>query len=109
MLYDVLKSYRDLNIGIINALNEDKLDLVEELLAKKDNLIEKIQSMNYEKEEFLKISNELKVMDSEKTLSDLTLAKKNQYKNEMNKITKNKNANRMYTNTRKNIYLEKFI
>ena len=109
MLYDILKSYKDLNIKTINALKEDNLDLVEELLAKKDTVIDEIQSMNYQKEEFLKISNELKVMESEKTLSNVTIAKKNQYKNEMNKIAKNKNANRIYTSTRKNIYLEKFI
>ncbi|WP_039238595.1 hypothetical protein [Clostridium novyi] len=77
MLYDILKSYRDLNIKIINALKEDNLDLVEELLAKKDTVIEKIQSMNYQKEEFVKISSELKVMDSEKKLNDVTIAKKN--------------------------------
>ena len=67
MLYDILKSYKDLNIKTINALKEDNLNLVEELLAKKDTVIDEIQSMNYQKEEFLKISNELKVMESEKT------------------------------------------
>lgn len=109
MLYDILKKYRDLNMEIINALKEDNLDEVEKLLEEKDTVINHIQNMNYSKEEFIKISNELKVMESEKILNDISISKKNQYKNEMNKITKNKNANRMYTNTRKNIYLEKFI
>ena len=109
MLYDVLKNYRDLNIEIVNALKEDKLDLVEELLAKKDTVIYEIQSINYLKEDFIRISQELRVMDSEKTLNDISICKKNQYKNEMNKIAKNKNANRIYKNIRNNIYLEKFI
>ncbi|MCD3232826.1 flagellar protein FliT [Clostridium botulinum] len=109
MLYEFLKEYRDLNMNIINALNDDNIDLVEELLNKKDKLIKKIETIEYSKQEFKKIVLDLKLNESEKMLNQLSMVKKQEYRKEINSINKGKNANRIYGNTRKNIFLEKFI
>ncbi|NFF61836.1 hypothetical protein FDB08_10195 [Clostridium botulinum] len=109
MLYEVLKKYRDMNMNIINELNNDNIDLVEELLNKKDKLIKKIETIEYSKQEFKKIVLDLKLNESEKMLNQLSMVKKQEYRKEINSINKGKNANRIYGNTRKNIFLEKFI
>ncbi|KEI16200.1 hypothetical protein [Clostridium haemolyticum] len=109
MLYEFLKEYRDLNMNIINVLHNDNIDLVEEYLDQKDKLIQKINNLEYLKEEFKKVVLDLKLNESEKMLNEASMVKKQEYIKEINSINKGKNANRIYNNTRKNLFLSKFI
>ncbi|KEI03863.1 hypothetical protein [Clostridium botulinum] len=109
MLYEVLKKYRDINMNIINELNNDNIDLVEKLLNKKDKLIKEIEIIEYSKQEFKKIALDLKLNESEKMLNQVNMLKKQEYRKEINSINKGKNANRIYSNTRKNLFLSKII
>ncbi|WP_085829460.1 hypothetical protein [Clostridium massiliodielmoense] len=108
-LYSGLKKYQQINVNIINALNEEKIDDLDEILLKKDEIIKKINCIKYTLEEFSEISEELNLKVLEEEIKNLSNSKKEYYKSQINKINKNKNATRSYSNLRKNVALEKFI
>ncbi|KGM97002.1 hypothetical protein Z968_04665 [Clostridium novyi A str. 4552] len=108
-LYNALKKYQQVNVDIINALNEERIDDLEEVLLKKDEVIEEINSIQYTSKEFNEISEELNLKVLQEEIKNLSNSKKEYYKSQINKINKNKNATRSYSNLRKNVALEKFI
>ncbi|NEZ48425.1 hypothetical protein FDB54_01960 [Clostridium botulinum] len=108
-LYSGLKKYQQVNVDIINALNEERIDDLDEILVKKDEVIKQIKFIKYTSEEFNKISEGLNLKVLEEEIKNLSNSKKEYYKSQINKINKNKNATRSYSNLRKNVGLEKFI
>ncbi|AEB75783.1 hypothetical protein [Clostridium botulinum] len=108
-LYNRLKKYQEVNIDIINALNEEKIDDLDEILLKKDEVIKEISVLKYSSAEFNEISKKLNLKVLEEEIKNLSNSKKEYYKSQINKINKNKNATRSYSNLRKNVVLEKFI
>ncbi|KEH88692.1 MULTISPECIES: hypothetical protein [Clostridium] len=108
-LYNALKEYQNVNVNIINALNEEKIDDLDEILLKKDEIIKNINSIKYVSKEFNEISEELNLKVLEEEIKKISNSKKKYYKSQINKINKNKNATRSYSNIRKNVALEKFI
>ncbi|ABK60582.1 hypothetical protein [Clostridium novyi] len=108
-LYNALKEYHKVNVNIINALNEERIDELDEILLKKDEIIKNINSIKYVSKEFNEISEELNLKTLEEEIKKISNSKKEYYKSQINKINKNKNANRSYSNLRSNIALEKFI
>ncbi|KGM93166.1 hypothetical protein FDC62_08010 [Clostridium botulinum] len=108
-LYNGLKKYQEVNVDIINAVNEEKIDDLDEILLKKDEVIKEINFIEYTSEEFNEIAKKLNLKVLEEEIKNLSNSKKEYYKSQINKINKNKNATRSYSNIRKNVALEKFI
>lgn len=95
-LRKALEIYRDDTLNLIYSLEKEDYDLLEELLNKRQSTIDVISNLQYTKEEFSDIVQELKILMYQNKLSNLTLEKRNSAKEEINRISQTKNANNIY-------------
>lgn len=105
MLSKLLNEFKDVTVQLNNSLEEDKLELIEELLNKRQSVIEEINLLNYSKEEFKNIADKLKLEEEEKRLGNflktkLLETKKDieNNKKEMSRVSRQRNVNKMYVN-----------
>lgn len=95
-LRKILESYRTYSLELIYSLEKEDYDILEELLNKRQVVIEEINNIQYTKEEFSKIAEELQILVYQKRLSDLMIKKRGKVKEEINRMSNAKNANYSY-------------
>jgi hypothetical protein len=93
---NILVMYKEYTLQIIKIIEADDLDSLEELIEKRQCLIDKALVTPYEKEENKKIYEELGLNELQDGLNGLMLKKLEVIRNEMQKISKSKMANMMY-------------
>ncbi|AKA70314.1 flagellar protein FliT [Clostridium scatologenes] len=91
-----LKVYNSDTLKLIESLKKEDYDSLDGLLDKRQQTIDKIIKLNYTKEEFREIAEELQIPIYEKNLLDLMLKKREETKNELEKIASSKNASNVY-------------
>ncbi|EKX81223.1 hypothetical protein CFSAN001628_001752 [Clostridium botulinum CFSAN001628] len=75
-LRNKLIKFREITLNIIDSLEKEDYDTPEKLLGQRDNIIKEINNLNYKKEEFKKIDEELELLLIEKKLQNLMVEKK---------------------------------
>lgn len=95
-LKDKLIRFREVTLNVIDSLEKEDYDSPEALLNHRENIIKEIKTLKYNKEEFKKINEELKLMIIEKKLNDLMASKKEALKLRLKESTEMKNANQNY-------------
>lgn len=100
-LKQYLEDYKNITIELINNLYCDKLDNIDEFMKKRQNILETIGNLDFSKEDFNLITNEIELSAIEKRLKDVMTEKKEKLKIEIEKISISKNANNSYN---KNLY-----
>lgn len=95
-LRKLLQDYKDYTLNLIYNLEKDEIDNLEELLNKRQETIDEISNTKYTMEEFREITEDLGILICQKKLSELMIEKRNEAKEEMNKIAHVKNANYSY-------------
>ncbi len=65
-LRNKLIKFREITLNIIDSLEKEDYDTPEKLLGQRDNIIKEINNLNYKKEEFKKIDEELELLLIEK-------------------------------------------
>lgn len=95
-LRKLLQVYKDYTLNLIYNLEKGELDNLEEFLNKRQETIDAIGLIDYTKEEFRKMAEELEILVCQKKLSELIIGKRNEIKEEINKISHVKNANHSY-------------
>lgn len=108
MLEDIFNQYREINLKIIELVKEDKSAIT--LFEKREEIIKNIFSLNLEKSEINKIYIEkgLKILDKE--LENILIEKMLLVKDEIKKITIQKQANLRYVNAnRTNNFFSKIV
>lgn len=91
-----LKVYNSDTLKLIESLEKEDYDSLDGLLDKRQQTIDKISELNYTKEEFREIAEELQMPMYEKNLLDLMIKKREETKNELKKIASSKNASNVY-------------
>ncbi|NFP58710.1 flagellar protein FliT [Clostridium botulinum] len=96
-LRNKLIKFREITLNIIDSLEKEDYDTPEKLLGQRDNIIKEINNLNYKKEEFKKIDEELELLLIEKKLQNLMVEKKAKIKQKLKKTSENKEANKNYS------------
>lgn len=100
-LKQYLDDYKNITIELINNLYCDNLDSINEFMHKRQNILDYIQKLEYSKEEFKSIADDIKLFDIEERLKDVMIEKKEKLLSDMEKMSVSRNANNSYN---KNFY-----
>ncbi|WML35499.1 flagellar protein FliT [Clostridium sp. OS1-26] len=95
-LEGLLNQYKECTLQLISIVESELYDDIEGLIEKRENIIDKINSIEHTKEEFSRIVKDLQILILQKRLTDLMNEKKSKIKNELNSIAKNKSARKSY-------------
>lgn len=103
-LYYLLNQYKNKTIEIINCLENDKYDL-KSLISEREEVINKIKSLEYTQEEFKIISYSLGLYDLEQRMISLISIKKNIAKENLDKAVKKDKVNSTYNKMQSGSYI----
>jgi len=95
-LIQELTQYKQLTLGLMEALNHDEVYKIDILLNSRQMVIENIEKLQYTTEEFADICNKLNILNIQHELLELMQTKKDDTKEELKKIQLTKNANSNY-------------
>jgi hypothetical protein len=95
-LKQMLVQFKQVTIELIKVLKQDEIYKLDGLLNSRQIVIEDMEKLSYTAEEFTKVCNELDILILQKELSELMQEKKENTKEELNKIQLTKNANNNY-------------
>lgn len=101
VLRQYIDDYKNITIDFINNLYCDNLENIDEFMQKRQNILDSIEELDYSKEEFKLIADEIQLFDIEKRLKDVITEKKEKLLAEMEKTATSRNANNSYN---KNFY-----
>lgn len=93
-----LDKFKITTTNIINALYTEKYDDLKLLFDARQMIIDEINELKYDKNEFIFISDKLKIRELNKELNRVFILKKDHLKNEMIKLNERKNVNNNYRN-----------
>ena len=96
-----LVQFKQLTIELIGALQQDEVYKLDSLLDCRQVVIENMEKLQYTTKEFTDICNEFDILNFQKKLSELIQQKRDDTKQELNKIRLTKSANSNYN---KNFY-----
>lgn len=96
ILRQYLDEYKNITIELINNFYCNNLNSIDEFMQKRQNILDSIQKLEYSKEEFKSISDEIQLFDIEERLKDVMTEKKEKLLIEMEKIAVSRNANNSY-------------
>lgn len=91
-----LVQFKQVTIELIRALQRDEINKLDALLNSRQMLIEDMEKLQYTTEEFTSICNEIDILNIQQELSELMQAKKDDTKEQLNKVQITKNANNNY-------------
>ncbi|MGH4125770.1 MAG: hypothetical protein ACREV6_22905 [Clostridium sp.] len=95
-LTQMLVQFKQVTIELIRALQQDEINKLDGLLDSRQMVIENMEKIEYTTEEFANICDELDILKVQHELLELMKAKKEDTKEELNKIQITKNANNNY-------------
>lgn len=95
-LMQELVGFKQVTIELIRALQQDEIYKLDDLLERRQTIIENMEKLQYTSEEFTKICGELDILNIQHKLLELMQQSKENTKQELNKIQLTKNANNNY-------------
>ena len=96
-LYVQLSEFKNGTLDLIKSVEDEDYDSLEKKFNERQEIINKIEKLTYQKDEFIRICQELQIPDLNQKLDCLMHDRKNKIKNEMTNLVKKKNANNSYT------------
>ena len=91
-----LTQFKQITLELIRALQKDEIYKLDDLLDRRQMVIEEMEKLQYTAEEFLDICTELDILNVQHKLLELMQQSKENTKQELNKIQITKNANNNY-------------
>ncbi|MBU3202952.1 hypothetical protein [Clostridium algidicarnis] len=91
-----LTEYKEVTLDLIKALEEDNIDKLDPLLEKRQDLINHIESQEYDNEIFKDLCTSLKIIPLQSKLSTMLNEKKSEVKEEIDNIADLKSASKSY-------------
>ena len=95
-LYDKLDRYKGLTIKLIDCMQKDSLDNLEELINERQDIIEAINNLKYNQEEFISYCENIELLSYENSLSKAFIERHSEIKNELKKISNSRTVKRNY-------------
>ncbi|WP_346913599.1 hypothetical protein [Clostridium sp.] len=103
-LRKLLLEYKSITEDFIKVMEEGKYELQgEELLRQREETLNKLKIMSFNKEELMKISEEINLMTFEEKAAKLLNLERNKIKEEIFNLKNNRNAAKTYGVNFKNI------
>lgn len=93
---EYLKRFKDITIDLINKINEENYDVVDDLMEQRQNIINDMNKLDYSKDEFVNICNELKLLEYNEELEKVIKEKRTHIKQELTKVVSSRSANTSY-------------
>jgi hypothetical protein len=75
-IYNFLVAYKNINEKMISCIQKDELEAIDSMIAERQNIIDALSKIKYAKEEFTNIADKLNLVEDDKIISELMLAKK---------------------------------
>jgi len=105
-----LEEFNEVTTMIIEQLKADNLDMVDELLELREEIIRNIERENYDSENALSLDQQMKLVENDMILGDLIDKKKREIREDMRKLSNSRNANKGYNGyNNKNVIFSKKI
>lgn len=95
-LVQELVRFKQVTIELIRALQQGQINKLDDLLNSRQMIIENMEKLQYTTEEFTDICTNLDILNVQHELLELMKIKKEDTKEELNKIQITKNANSNY-------------
>lgn len=95
-LYETLENFKIITLKLIEELEKDNFDELDSLLNLRQLEIDKMDNINYTKEEFKKLCMEYKILALQERLTKLMNQKRMEVRNEIDKLSEAKSANKSY-------------
>jgi hypothetical protein len=89
-------NYKNINLKLIKALEEENFDILDDLLSERQEIIDNVNSINYEQAELASVFSELKILEEEDKLKELMKKKMDGVKDNIDKLAKTKRAGKSY-------------
>ena len=96
LVEESLIEFKNITLDLINALECDDFDILESLIEKRQAIISTLEKTDYTEEEFKHIASSIDLLTLQKKVLDLMNVKKVELRNEMDKLSEVKNANKSY-------------
>lgn len=91
-----LEEFKTITIGLIEIIEKDDFEALEGLLLNRQQKIDEMDKMTYSKEEFTTLCSEYQILRLQERLTTLMNEKRFEVRNEINKLTDMKSANKSY-------------
>jgi uncharacterized Zn finger protein len=95
-LVQKLAEFKQITLELIKALQKDEIYKLDDILDRRQIVIEDMEKLQYTAEEFADICAELDILNLQHKLLELMQQSKENTKQELNKIQITKNANNNY-------------
>lgn len=95
-LKNTLLSFRNYTTSLINCLESDNYDALEDLLNKRQALIDELEKSQYDKHLFKEICEEYEIVKLNSKMNSIFTEKMNSLKSEIKKISFQRNVNNNY-------------
>lgn len=111
ILENQLQEFKEVTLELIQKMEKSEFEKLDELLQKRQSIIEHIDKLRCDEKEFKDIAESIDVLTLQKKLFDLMNQKKLELRSEMDKISEIKNANKSYKskNSLDSVYFNKKI
>lgn len=103
-LEKLLEEYRESSLKAINSLYREEYDELIKFIDEREKIIDKIKTIDYDKNLFCDIVKKIKINNIEQELSKCINSKKNQIKRKMEILNKGKDVGISY-----NVYQKKAV
>lgn len=95
-LKQALTQYKNYTLDLISVLEKEEFDSLDKVLNERQFVIEEINNIDYTREEFKVIVEELEILILQKKLTELINEKRNNTRIELDNIVNSKKANKNY-------------
>jgi hypothetical protein len=93
-LRNFLSEYKNLTLKAIESINDP--EMLNQVLAQRQLLIDEINKLDYEKNEFIAIAGEFDLLASDKELKNKVQDERNETKKALNNVRKLRQARKSY-------------
>lgn len=104
MLKELFEKYINISKDIITVINENREEECEELIKKRQKIVKDIIDLNCDKAEILFLQKEFDIVSLDNKVKDLIIQRRNEIKEEMISLKKQKQANSAYGRQFENVY-----
>lgn len=101
-LEEYLKEYKALTLDIMDQVSFD--GNIKHLVEERENIIETVKELNFNKNDIKKIAQELKLLELDKEMNRLVKVEMKNIKTKLNNLKKNQAGNQHYLNSFKSEY-----
>ncbi|SHI42807.1 hypothetical protein SAMN02745163_00236 [Clostridium cavendishii DSM 21758] len=95
---ELLIEYKNISLKLIEDLSNDKIESLDKGLQRKGDIQKEIDNFDFDKNEFIELIKKLEIEAIDNSLYETTIIKRNEAKNELDKINKIKKMQNNYNN-----------